>query len=484
MTRPRAKNEPSTYHPRQFVPPAIAERVLVVRAILGDRMTISAAAERLGIARVNMQSLAHRAESSIIEAMTPKSSGPPPKSARERELEQQVKKLEREKARLEEQLQAADDMMGAAGEIIRSLRGLPPMRSSQSSSPRSPRTSTPKPQATSDDPEPEPEPTSDPATRALARIATMREQGPRAARALGMSLSTLRRQLGRLALGQPLRRRRGGARAVIAPSADRAVREHVRALGGLVGAASLARTIAGVSRRAAADIKCEELTIIERERKAQCNHVLVTRPGAIRSFDAMHLHRGYALFAADAYVCFRTTGDLVPVYDAVHVAASLARDFERHGAPLVLRLDRASCHGAEPVASVLRAFGVLPLHGPAHHPQYYGDLERQNREHRFWLNQDNASDPRLDVMITALNCLWRRPSLNWQTAHEVWMNRPPLDDDRTEFHDEVFSRAARLRCEGLAPDLAMRLAIEQALIKKGYLRIVTSRRVLCEQQLS
>src|SRR5688500_1633884 len=99
MTRPRAKHEPSTYQPRPSVPPAIADRVLVVKAILGDRMTITSGAAQLGIARVNMQSLAHRAELSIIEAMTPKSSGPPPKSARERELEQEVKRLEKENAK-------------------------------------------------------------------------------------------------------------------------------------------------------------------------------------------------------------------------------------------------------------------------------------------------------------------------------------------------------------------------------------------------
>ena len=86
-------------------------------------------------------------------------------------------------------------------------------------------------------------------------------------------------------------------------------------------------------------------------------------------------------------------------------------------------------------------------------------------------------------MIEALNRLWRRPTLAWQTAEEIWMNRPPLDDARTLFHDEVYERAARRRDDGIAPDLAMRLAIEQieqALITRGYLRIVPGRQVLCE----
>lgn len=484
MARPRAKHEPSTYQPRPSVPAQIADRVTVVKAILGERLTISAAAEQLGIARVNMQTLAHRADAAIIESMTPKPSGPRPKSARERELEQELKRLQRENAKLQEQLRAADDMMGAAGEIIRSLRGMPPRPSSRSSSAPSPPTSKPKNPDSDADPElpkdPSTNPSTDPATRALARIATIPDLGPRAARALGISVATLRRWLGRLALGQALRHPRGGVPAPVAPAVDRAVREHVRALGGLVGAASLAHSVVGVSRRAASRIKRDELMTIERERKAECDHVEVTRAGVMRGFDAMYLRAGFALVAADAHVPFRTSARHVPTYDAESVAAALADDFTRHGAPLVLRLDRLSCHDAEPVLSVLHSFGVLSLHGPAHHPLYYGQLERQNLEHRQWLNLHDASDPLLSAMTTALNRLWRRPTLGWRTAEEVWINQPPLDDDRDELHEDVRERTARRCAEGIAPDMAKRLAIEQALITRGYLRITTGRQPLCE----
>src|SRR5690349_24208363 len=43
-----------------------------------------------------------------------------------------------------------------------------------------------------------------------------------------------------------------------------------------------------------------------------------------------------------------------------------------------------SCHTAEPVLSVLRAHRVLLLQGPAYHARYYGQLERQNLDHRRW----------------------------------------------------------------------------------------------------
>lgn len=251
----------------------------------------------------------------------------------------------------------------------------------------------------------------------------------------------------------------------------------------MVGAASLARSVAGVSRRAAARIKRDELAAVERERKQHCDHVHVTRPGVLRGFDAMHLQTGFALVASDGHVPYRTSAHHVAAYNAEHVAVALAEDFTRHGPPLVIRFDRASCHAAAPVASVLHEFRVLVLHGPPRHPQYYGQLERQNLEHRIWLDQHDLSDPWLDAMTTALNRLWRRPTLGWRTAEEVWIDRPPLDDDRDELHHEVQERAARRQREGLAPDLAMRLAIEQALINRGYLRITTGRQMLCEQTI-
>jgi hypothetical protein len=143
MARPRGQNEPSTYETRPEVPTMLQPRFNLLRAVIGEQISTSQAARELGIARVNMQSLVHRAEAAILSAMAPRPSGPAPKSEGEKKLEARIEKLERENARLKTQLQAADDMMGAAGEIIRALRGVPPMKkTSQTSSPQSPRSST------------------------------------------------------------------------------------------------------------------------------------------------------------------------------------------------------------------------------------------------------------------------------------------------------------------------------------------------------
>ncbi len=72
-------------------------------------------------------------------------------------------------------------------------------------------------------------------------------------------------------------------------------------------------------------------------------------------------------------------------YSSAWVAKAIDDDFRQHGAPLAWRADRASCHRTDEVDEVLSAWGVLRLHGPAHLARFYGQLERQNREHRGWL---------------------------------------------------------------------------------------------------
>lgn len=258
------------------------------------------------------------------------------------------------------------------------------------------------------------------------------------------------------------------------PDAEQQVRELVVELHGLVGADALSHSVIGVSRRRAAILKRDVLTATERARRAQCSRVVVTTPGVVRGFDQMYLPDGFALIATDASVPYRTSAKHVGRYDAEHVAAVLEEDFRIHGPPLVIRKDRASCHTAEPVASVLREHRVLLLQGPAYYPQYYGQHERQNAEHRDWCEWESSiTQAELDRMKTALNERWLRPTLGWRSAAQCWATRPLLDDDRDELHDEVEGRARRLVMLDVEEDLAMRLAIEQALIERGYLQITS-----------
>jgi hypothetical protein len=288
----------------------------------------------------------------------------------------------------------------------------------------------------------------------------------------------------RLADGKPLVGRRGGVMRTGPAHSEQRVRERVLELHGLVGASSLARSVDGVSRRRAGLIKQEVLEAHERDRKHRCARIEVTSPGIVRGFDAMHLPQGFALIAADACVPYRTSAKLAAAYDAEHVAALLEEDFHRHGAPLVLRADRATCHTAAPVMSVLRRHRVLLLQGPAYYAPYYGQHERQNREHRGWwgwLGGDaRYTQAELDQMKSAFNERWLRPTLGWRTAADCWMERGTVDEYRDELQQDILHRTERLRARGVTLELAPRLAIEQALKQKGYLRITPGRGSLCE----
>ena len=161
---------------------------------------------------------------------------------------------------------------------------------------------------------------------------------------------------------------------------------------------------------------------------------------------------------------------------AAHVIAALAEDFERHGPPLVLRLDRIACQRTAEVRALLRRYEVLPLHGPPRHPYYYGQLERQNREHRAWQRRlgdvtTRAVNEAAEPMRTALNAVWARPTLDWRTAEECWLARPALDIDRAELRVDVERRARGLLRLGAAPLAAERMAIESALVQRRLLTL-------------
>lgn len=192
----------------------------------------------------------------------------------------------------------------------------------------------------------------------------------------------------------------------------------------------------------------------------------------------IHGDHMYALIAADAAVPFRTSASITDRYDEAAVLEAIKADIERHGAPLAWRMDRCSAHRTAAVRSYLENQGVELLFGPPRRPHFYGQLERQNREHRSWL----AASPCLsrgtvgvtvDTMLASLNGAWPRRALAWKTAADAWASRPPIEaQERFAFRREVYNHLQLLQSEHLHDfDRAMRLAIEQALQQQGYLTI-------------
>lgn len=230
-------------------------------------------------------------------------------------------------------------------------------------------------------------------------------------------------------------------------------------------------------------MKAQTLTAMERERKASLVRVTITQPGVLRGMDAMYglsaEGRFYALIGADGAIPYRTSVAAGACYNTSLVAHALRMDLECHGAPLVMRMDRASVHSAPQIERLLEEYGVLLLHGPPHHPGFYGQLERQNRDHRAWL-EVLTSLPAAKIgsclwqMLEAVNTLWPRRSLAWHTAAELWHIRPQLLIDRNAFRQEVHERELRLARilthRGSTANLVGRLAIEQTLTHWGYLR--------------
>jgi transposase InsO family protein len=267
-----------------------------------------------------------------------------------------------------------------------------------------------------------------------------------------------------------------------APSALMRAEGLMRELHGLIGAAALSHRIQGLTRRQAARIKGATLTMIERERQAALTRMSVAAAGLIRGLDAMHLSfdgaKCYALVCADAAIPYRTSISTAVHYDAALVARTIEHDIATHGAPLILRADRARAHDSPLVKQILHEHQVLMLHGPPRYPCFYGQLERQNREHRAWLAAliDPLGLPMralLEQMIYCLNTLWPRRSLGWQTATEAWNARSDIRIDRQTFKKEVQDRARHLErhidLRAKPADLIERLAIEQTLTNLGYL---------------
>jgi transposase len=447
-------------------------RVYWVMAAMTGAATMKQAAKELGLSRTQFHNLFNQTLHALRETVTPKTAGRPARSPREKELLEENERLRRQNERLQQRVDTVDRLLGVASEMMRG-RIQPTTRSKRTRTKASP-DEAPK----SEEP--------DEAIRLLEGVLEMRQLGlsaPLAAAVAGVSTQTVARWKRNRARGAPLRHRGvSGPPPRWSPEAEREAVELMRELRGLVGADTLSKTCPGLSRRSAARVKHDTLTAMERDRKEQVARVTITRPGIVRGFDAMHLQtpqgQRYALVAADAAVPYRTTIALVGAYDSASVAGAIEQDIAVHGPPLVYRLDRASCHRTDEVDGVLRRYGVLRLHGPPRHPGFYGQTERQMREHRAWLaGVDDVDDAELERMRRALNGAWRRPTLGFRTAEEVWNDRSTPCEDRSRLRDEVTERAASIAAEldpgsirGSVADFAWRLAIQKALTIRGYLR--------------
>jgi transposase-like protein len=461
-----------TYTPAPHVSPDLAPRLTAIIDVLSGATTVSEAARSLGLSRVHFQTILHRAVAGLVAAMAPKPGGRPRRPDTLVQLQAELARAKRENARLASQVASTGRLLTVASELLQG-RVRPATRRKRARRARGAN------RHGGEDGEP-----AVVRGRTLALLddacrlgMTMRD----AAALAGYDASTVRRwrAAGSNGLVGAHRVPQKAPSAALVAQADQLVRR----LHGLIGADALHHRVEGLSRRAAAAVKAKTLTAMEQERKAALTHVEVLRPGVLRGMDAMHVatDRGvrYALIGGDGAVPYRTSAASDESYDTALVIRALERDVEAHGAPLVLRMDRASMHRTDPVRALVDAHRILVLHGPPHYPAFYGQLERQNREHRAWLDAlpvvpAEALEACLGEMLAAVNEYWPRRSLGWRTPADAWRARAPLVEDRDALREEVHDRATRIamtmKHRGDAAELAERLAIERALELRGYLR--------------
>src|SRR5262249_11422533 len=336
-----AKNKSYTAAPP--VPPEQAERLALVVEVLAGKSTVSEAARRLGVSRNHFQTILHRGLEGLIAGIGPKTGGRPARATELLALEAELTRLRRENAQLQERAGTTDRLLEVASGLLHGRIRTSGRQAGAKKTKASPEGKKPE--------EPDGE-----RRQVLQGAEQMRQLGLTAvtvARIAGRHEATLRRWKARAQRGEPLVRRRHVAEAHPSEQAAAGAAKLVRSLHGLVGAESLRRSVAGLSRRQAARLKAQTLTLMEREPKAALTRITVTAADVVRGVDGMHLHAAdgtlQALFIADAAVPYRTEVQTAKHYDAQLVAQALRFDIERHGAPLVYRLDRASAHDAPAV---------------------------------------------------------------------------------------------------------------------------------------
>jgi hypothetical protein len=430
---------------------------VVLRALTGE-ITMIEGARCLGVSRPRFQDIVNRGEVGLLREIGPKDPGRPAKSEEQKRLEE----LESENRDLREATQEAEKTLELVSDLVKEMSGKGESSLAGGLC----------------DEEGE-----EPSQRSLVCALMARARGyiARLAKALGISERTLRRWQ-----RSPERTQ---DRPGVATGLECKVVELVRASRGLIGVASMHKSVPGISRRQVSEIKKREVRDMEKQRRREATRLRVKAPGVLRGFDQLYVPstvgNRIALWSMDGCIPYRTSVHLASAYDGENVLEAISRDIELNGAPYVLRMDNDSAHKVQPVRDLLAEHGVLILHGPPRYPQYYGQTERQNEEHRAWLKAgrlltEDSIEPDLQQAMYALNCLWRRRTLGWCTAAELWAKRPALEIDRDELNGEVTERAQRIlrKLEKKydttkdANHLAWRLAIEQVLEKRGLIEQV------------
>ncbi len=170
------------------------------------------------------------------------------------------------------------------------------------------------------------------------------------------------------------------------------------------------------------------------------------------------------------------------------VAGYLSEQFDRYGAPLVLKRDNEGNMNHSAINDVLAESFVLPLNNPEYYAPYNGAIEESQREVKSCLRKklmEGLLDPGdhitayAEAVVNDLNHRIR-PCLNGKTSCQAFFesgNRPTFTKrERRGIYDWVLERVERILStmnqSGQAiRESAWRIAVESWLRSKGYIRV-------------
>src|SRR5688572_32872053 len=105
------KKRKSSYVPLPKADPETLQRLNVVVLVQTGQLSVSEAAQILGMSRLHFQTLKNRALTALVDALTPKLPGRPSGDPKMRELRERVKDLEDENEDLTHQLEQNEQLI-------------------------------------------------------------------------------------------------------------------------------------------------------------------------------------------------------------------------------------------------------------------------------------------------------------------------------------------------------------------------------------
>ena len=232
---------------------------------------------------------------------------------------------------------------------------------------------------------------------------------------------------------------------------------------------------------------------LEADRRKQMRRIEWLTPGVVWAMDVTEYSLGLT-----RKIYLHNTQDLGSRYKFLpmaggypvgqEVAGYLGEQFDRYGAPLVLKRDNAGNMKHRAINEVLAESFVLPLNNPEYYAPYNGAIEESQREVKSRLHKkliQTRFDPGEHITVYAeavVNDLNHqiRPCLNGKTSCQVFSergNRPAFTKrKRREIYDWVQERVERIlpamnQSGQAVRESAWRIAVESWLRSKGHIKV-------------